>query len=107
MVEQAYLRVALESKVWLNQRYKTLFYGLKKNHPRHVAVVYPIVFLVRRLVYTCLILFLLSLPYITIVLLMLGCLAMLAFIFSESQWEDSIINQQHVVNEIGFYLILL
>ena len=35
------------------------------------------------------------------------CLVMLAFVLSEAQWEDSIINKQHVINELAFYLVLL
>ena len=90
-----------------NPRYKTLFYGLKKNHPRNVAVVYPMMFLLRRVIYVIVILFLTQVPFLAIIILMLTCLVMLSFVFTEAQWEDSIINQQHVINEIAFYLILL
>lgn len=40
-------------------------------------------------------------------LLALICLAMLAFIIVERQWEDSLISWQHVVNEVALYLLLL
>lgn len=86
------MRVALESEVAVNPRYKTLFYGLKKNHPRHVAVVYPILFLTRRVLFSVIILFLMQVPFFGVLLLMMSCLAMMAFVFSEAHWEDSIIN---------------
>ena len=90
-----------------NPRYKTLFYGLKKNHPRNVAVVYPTLFVMRRVIYVIVILFLTQLPFLAVIIMMLTCLVMLSFVFTEAQWEDSIINQQHVINEIAFYLVLL
>ena len=83
----------LASKVECSPSYKTLFFGLKKNHERNVAVVYPIIFLARRILYAVLILFVTRLPYLAIVILMLTCIAMLALISTEAQWEDSIINR--------------
>ena len=103
---EAYYRVALESQVECNPRYKTLFYGLKKNHPRNVAVAYPIMFLLRRILYAAVILFTLKVPFLGVITLMLACLGVLAFVLSETQWEDSIINQQHIVNEIALYIVL-
>ena len=104
---EAGIRVKLQDEVDCNPRYKTLFYGLKKNHPQNVAVVYPTLFLVRRVIYVVCILFLTQLPYIAVVIMMLTCLAMLALVFTTSQWEDLIINQQHVINEVAFYVVLL
>ena len=43
--------VAGESLIRLNPRYKTIFSGLKLNHPRNVAIIHPLMFLVRRVVY--------------------------------------------------------
>ena len=97
----------LSSEVECNPRYKTLFYGLKKNHPQNVAVLYPTLFLMRRVIYVVVILFLTQIPFMAVIIMMLTCLAMLALVFNSAQWEDSIINQQHVVNEIAFYLVLL
>ena len=54
---EALTRVNLQFQVQLNPRYKTLFYGLKKNHPRQITVLYPILYLLRRIVYIVLILF--------------------------------------------------
>ena len=44
-------RVKLSEQVTLRQSYKTLFYGLKKNHPHNVAIVHPLLFLLRRIIY--------------------------------------------------------
>ena len=48
-----------------------------------------------------------SLPFVGIVILLLWCLATLSLIFTEAQWEDRIINIQHIVNECALYLVLL
>lgn len=38
-------------------------------------------------------------------ILLLTCMFMMAFVLVESQWEDTLINVQHFVNEIFFYLL--
>ena len=103
----ARLRVLLQSQVKCNPRYQTLFYGLKKNHPRQISVLYPVIYLMRRVVYIILILFMTELPFVSVVILLLWCLATLSLIWTEAQWEDRLINVQHAVNEIALYLILL
>ena len=70
-------------------------------------MVYPILYLLRRVLYTVAILFIIRVPFVGIIVLMITCVAMLAMIASESQWKDSLINLQHTVNEIAFYLVLL
>ena len=96
----------MESLVKVSDRYKTLFYGLKRNHPHSATVVHPLVFLIRRLVYACIVLFCLSVPIIGAYLLSWICVAMIGYIIIEQQWEDSLIARQHIVNEIALYLIL-
>ena len=54
---EALMRVNLQFQVQCNPHYQTLFYGLKKNHPRQITVLYPIIYLLRRIVYIVLILF--------------------------------------------------
>ena len=104
---EAVMRVRLEGQVQCNPHYKTLYYGLKKNHPRNLASAYAPLYMMRRVIYTMIILFMTQLPFIGVVILMLSCVFMLAMIFSEKQWEDGYINQMHIVNEIAFYLVLL
>ena len=80
---EALMRVELQWQVECNPRYKTLFYGLKKNHPRQVTALYPFIYLTRRIAYTILILFMNQLPFVAVILLMLWCLATLSLIWTE------------------------
>ena len=105
--KEAALRVAISSSCECNPIYKTLFFGLKKNHPKNLALVYPMIYLLRRILFTLLILFGSELPFMSVVIMMLGCVAMLALVHSEQPWDETIINYQHIVNEVVFYLILL
>ena len=41
----------------VNSRYKTVFYGLRKNHPHNAALVHPMTFLLRRIAYAAIIVF--------------------------------------------------
>jgi len=54
---QARERLKLEDTIQPSQRYKTLHYGLKKNHERNVAVIHPLMFLTRRIIYALVIVF--------------------------------------------------
>ena len=56
--KEAKLRLKLEDTVQLSQKYKTLHYGLKRNHERSVAIVHPLMFLTRRVIYAAVIVFL-------------------------------------------------
>ena len=107
MAVDAQIRLKLESLARPSDRYRTLFYGLKRNHPHSAAVVHPLIFLIRRIVYSAIVLFMIKLSMIGAYILALICLGMIAFIIVEKQWEDSLIAWQHVVNEVGLYLILL
>ena len=107
MAVDAQIRLKLESLARPSDRYRTLFYGLKRNHPHSAAVVHPLIFLIRRIVYSAIVLFMIKLSMVGAYILALICLGMIAFIIVEKQWEDSLIAWQHVVNEVGLYLILL
>ena len=107
LARQAKLRVMLESQIKTNQNYSTLFFGLKKNHPHAVALVHPISFLIRRLIYAALIVFMHELPFFVTVILLCLSLALLCFLCVEHQWESALINWQHIVNEVGFYICLV
>lgn len=91
----------------MNAHYGTLFSGLKKNHQHSAAVVHPLVFLVRRIVYAAIVLFLLQIPSVAAYLLLWICVGMVAYVIIEQQWEESIIARQHIFNEVALYMILL
>lgn len=104
---EARIRLELESLVQVNPRYKTLFYGLKRNHPHSAAVVHPLLFMLRRLVYAAIAIFCLSVPIVGVFILSLTCVIMLGYVLVEQQWEDQLIARQHIVNEVALYFILL
>ena len=107
MTVEAQIRIKLESLAKPSERYRTLFYGLKRNHPHSAAVVHPLIFLIRRILYSAIVLFMIQLSMIGAYILALVCLGMIAFIMVEKQWEDSLIAWQHVINEVALYLLLL
>ena len=104
---EARTRLALVDQVKLNPSYETLFLGLRKNHPHNVAVVHPLLFLVRRVMYALIIVFMVDEPFFGSVLLLLSCFMMLCFTVTEAQWEDSAMNSLHIANECSFYGVCL
>ena len=87
------MRLVLEDTILVNPRYQTIFSGLKKNHSHNVALVHPMSFLLRRLVYAALIIFMFEMPLFVTLILLYASLGFLAYLLLESQWEDNIINQ--------------
>ena len=55
---EARLRIKLEEGVRLNPVFRTLYYGLKRNHPHNGAVIHPLAYLIRRILFACAIVFL-------------------------------------------------
>jgi hypothetical protein len=71
-----------------------------------VAVVHPLAFVLRRVLYSIVIVFMVGdKVFFGALLLLLNCLFMLCFVASEAQWEDSLINRQHFFNEAVLYLV--
>ena len=91
----------------MNKRFATLFDGLKKNQAHAVALVYPVIYLLRRIMYTCLIIYMQPYAYASVHILIFTSLAMMAFALTESPWEDRLIGFQHFMNEVALYLILV
>ena len=83
MREVALERLSVEATVKVSERYQTLFLGLKLNHERNVAVVHPLMFLVRRVVYALVIVCMGEVMVAGVLIVMLSCLAMLAYALSE------------------------
>ena len=104
---EAHLRVKFAERMKAPQQYKTLFFGLKHNHERNVAVIHPLMFLMRRIIYALVIVFMDDVMYYGVFIVMMSCLAMLAFALTEKQWNEPIINYQHIFNECTIYIICL
>ena len=107
MTIEARIRIKLESFAKPSDRYRTLFYGLKRNHPHSAAIANPLIFLLRRILYSLIVLLMINLTMIGAYILCIVCLGMLAFIIVEKQWQESVISWQHIVNEVALYLVLL
>ena len=101
------MQMVLESIIKISARYKTLFYGLRINHPHSANIVHPMVFLIRRVIYSAIVIFMLTLPLIAAYLLCVMSIFLVAFTISEKQWNDSVMLKMHLVNEIALYVILL
>ena len=75
------------------------------NHPRNVAIVHPVMFTLRRIVYALSIVLIASVPLLGVWIMLFGTVIMLAYALSEWQWSDKLINIQHIFNETVTYLV--
>ena len=101
------MRVILEQRSSGNKRFKSLFNGLRGNSEHNVAIVYPFLFLVRRIAYASSLIFLYERPNLVMLSLIVSTMFVLAYVLAESPWNSSLIHHQHVWNEIGLYLSTL
>ena len=104
---EAHIRVKFADRMKTPQQYRTLFFGLKHNHERNVAIIHPLMFLLRRIIYALVIVFMDEVMYYGVFVVMLSCLTMLAFACTEWQWKERIINYQHIFDECTIYVICL
>ena len=90
-------------------RYKTLFLGLKLNHPKYATLIHPLCFLLRRIIYALTIVYMrdLSSNLFCIIVTMSHTLFMLGYVWTERQWKDSTLNTMHMCNEIILYILCL
>lgn len=93
----------LEDKVTVSRHYRTLFNGLKLNTPRKVAIVHPLQYLVRRLIFVATAIYFVSMPVFSMLAFMSLTLVMLAQSLHEKQWKQPAVNCQHILNEIIVY----
>ena len=49
--KEALKRIELASSVNVSSAYQTLFYGLRRNHEHNMAVIHPISFVLRRVIF--------------------------------------------------------
>ena len=71
------------------------------------AVIYPLFFVLRRLLYAFIIVFMVGevKAFFGALMLTLTSLVMLLFVALERQWETSLLNCQHLTNETIFYMV--
>mmetsp|Transcript_288 Transcript_288/g.395 ORF Transcript_288/g.395 Transcript_288/m.395 type:complete len:90 (+) Transcript_288:4484-4753(+) len=77
------------------------------NHPRNVAIVHPLMFTLRRIIYALSIVLIPTVPLLGVWLMLVGTLVMLAYALTEWQWRSKLINSQHVFNEVITYLVCI
>lgn len=107
-MNEARIRLKLIDEVKVSPGYKTLFYGLKWNHAHNVALFHPLLFILRRILYSFVIIFTVGANVMFGALLMLvSTLFMLTFVATEAQWKDKYVNWQHFANEAVFYVLCL
>ena len=85
----------------------TLFYGLKRNQAHNAAILHPILFLTRRAIFATIIVTVPSENEILFgaLVLLLSTMCMCVLLFHEFQWDDTVINVQHAINEA--FMVLL
>ena len=107
--EQACQRVRLEADARVSPYYCTLYYGLRRNHEHGASTMYPLLFVLRRIAYVIVIVFMIrgNSPFFGALTLTLTSLAMLMFSAIERQWESRMLNVQDMVNESIFYTLCL
>ena len=64
-------------------RYKTLYYGLKRNHPRNVAIVHPLMYMMRRIIFAFMIVYMDKVELWNVLIFLTCTLAMLAYALVE------------------------
>ena len=82
---EAEKRVALEAQVHVNLAYKTLYLGLRRNQDHSMAVVHPVTFTLRRLLYAVIIVHMQggNLTFFGTMIMLITCLVMLGLVLME------------------------
>ena len=88
----AKIKSRLSDDIVVASSYATLFSGLKKNHPRKVAIVNPLVYMIRRVLFTATVIYFVSQPLFTLLAFLGISLVVLAYSCHEKQWTDPAIN---------------
>ena len=103
----AQLKLSLEDKVKVSGRYSTLFSGLKLNTEHNTAITQPLLYLLRRVYYAFVIVFMCHMPQVALMTLMVFCVGMLAFTITEKPWKHDDAQKLAVTNEVILYVILV
>ena len=103
----ARLKLRLEDLIVNNPRFATLFSGLKLNAEHNSAVIEPLLFLTRRLVYAIAIVYMQHSPQVMTAIMMSMSLIVLVFTVYERPWKEAEMNFLAVVNEAFLYSLLV
>lgn len=76
--------VAGEDLIRKPVRFRTLYLGLKLNHPSNVAIVHPMMFTLRRIAYALAIVLLQNVKVVSTWILLFGTVAMVVFSITTS-----------------------
>ena len=105
IAKRAKISVEMAEAVAEPARYKTLYYGLKQNHPRNVAVVHPLMYMARRIIFAFMIVFMDKVEFWNVLLFIACTFTMLAYALAEHQWKSHVINYLHIFNECTLYFV--
>lgn len=91
--DEARARLDLQDQAKVSHWYKTLLYGLRHNHSYKIAVLHPLAFLLRRILYATVIVFSSEENiFWGAFAMLLTCLFMMALVWSKTPWQDAYIN---------------
>ena len=107
MRSEAKLRIALEDQVKVNPRIATVFAGLKLNTEHSSAVVYPLLYMVSRVVYALSIVYLSGSPQVATTIVLSCTILTLCFTVHEKQFKDPLMNRLAILNDLLFYVVLV
>ena len=105
--EIAKIRVELESEVEINPAYRTLYYGLRMNHVHHASTIYPILFIMRRILYSLIIVYMVGevKAFFGAFMLTLTSLTEAVFVAIEAPWKLPMFNTWSILNEAMVYIV--
>lgn len=93
--------------VQTSPRYETIFSGLKLNTAHNSAVMEPLSFMIRRIIYAALIVFTPHLPQVATLALTSICVVMMVYSCNEKQWKEQSMQTLAVANEVFLYALLV
>lgn len=77
------------------------------NHPRNVAIVHPLMYTLRRILYALIVVFMFKAPLLGTWILLGTTLLMLMYVLVEMQWDWKVVSIQHIFNEFTMYFVCI
>ena len=75
----AHIKSKMADKIVISRYYKTLFYGLKLDHPMKVALVHPLFFILRRILFVAALAYFVTQPMFAVLVFLSTTFVMLIF----------------------------